>query len=894
MGVATAAVYLGPDPKKPGSFLSVDRGGHVRSMKNNDITYVKPYLVSADACQAFLASDYSQETGSPLIQALRTLEVALEKTRIMLVAAGANDLYSSVMRKGSKTGPKAITTQGAINALHLPAFAGSPTRFMERETTLHLAMHRILMLAPENFIADPLTHRTTGNFTIRTPAEVADFKTVQAWVRSPSLSIPLQVFASKAARAKAWAIAHPPLPPVSSNSELVKVKKEDVGIEWDNNDQMILRILERALGQQRLLQSHPYMILAPEIIKLVDEHFKRLDSPSEDVIPTPESKADESSFALSDRQIINREEVMSFLSEIGVAAPWENWVAQEEEAGLMEWKSKDPRPRLSPSSASTPAPARRPSTINTKSLSPTEFYPIDPHDSVRHDFGQLPVYTIDDPGAAELDDGVSISSCDLLTVTGGPTYWTHIHVADPTALLHPNHEISQVARRRNHSEYFPEQKWSMLPAWFMTGKGMSLGSKIGGVEEKTLTFSMRLDDEANVLETKVQVGIVRNVKRLTYGAVDKVLGYIPPTAGHLITLNKPLSSSNGKYQPPMQRMTDDKDLLVDTKAVTDLSTLHRLSAALERKRAEGGALFWSFSSSSVSVSPRIQHINLAIDPTSPTFYSTSPNIALQLPSQQALGGSSPASTLVAEFMVLANRTAAQFCVEHNLPVPYRSQRRPAGVENALEEVMALRSSNGQIDAIEILKRGITFTAASDGIAPLPHWPMGIQDQFGYVKATSPLRRYSDMILHWQIKSILLPTSSATSPPFTKSAVINLIKETESVTRARGRIDRHAVTFWTLYLLREKLNQMVNPSKATIEDSETDEILRNLNGLVLDKPIFSLFTANWVSSVHIVELGIRAYLFTQSEEEMAAIGSVVPVKFREIQLSGRSRAVVVLR
>jgi hypothetical protein len=87
------------------------------------------------------------------------------------------------------------------------------------------------------------------------------------------------------------------------------------------------------------------------------------------------------------------------------------------------------------------------SLIRSRVLFPQEIlsdsiYSRDPVESMRRDFGDIPVYVIDSPTAHELDDGISIEE----TPDG---VWVHAHIADPSHLIPPNHPLSilsQVSR----------------------------------------------------------------------------------------------------------------------------------------------------------------------------------------------------------------------------------------------------------------------------------------------------------------------------------------------------------------------------------------------------------------------------------------------------------------
>lgn len=96
--------------------------------------------------------------------------------------------------------------------------------------------------------------------------------------------------------------------------------------------------------------------------------------------------------------------------------------------------------------------------------------------------------------------------------------------------------------------------------------------------------------------------------------------------------------------------------------------------------------------------------------------------------------------VVSEFMLLAGETAAIFCSENKIAIPYASQLPPDSKgqpENDLASMFVWRRK---------FKRGETR------YSPEPHSGLGLSS---YTRATSPLRRYTDLVVNQQIRSFLL-------------------------------------------------------------------------------------------------------------------------------------------
>jgi exoribonuclease-2 len=104
---------------------------------------------------------------------------------------------------------------------------------------------------------------------------------------------------------------------------------------------------------------------------------------------------------------------------------------------------------------------------------------------------------------------------------------------------------------------------------------------------------------------------------------------------------------------------------------------------------------------------------------------------------------SPEHKMVSEWMIAANHAAARFCAEHALPCIYRVQESGGAREN--EE-----GSEGVNN----------FARPQSSLEMAPHRDLGID---GYAQITSPLRRYSDLLVQRQIVAFLQNGAPVYSP-----------------------------------------------------------------------------------------------------------------------------------
>ncbi|MFZ3047403.1 MAG: RNB domain-containing ribonuclease [Desulfatirhabdiaceae bacterium] len=149
---------------------------------------------------------------------------------------------------------------------------------------------------------------------------------------------------------------------------------------------------------------------------------------------------------------------------------------------------------------------------------------------------------------------------------------------------------------------------------------------------------------------------------------------------------------------------------------------------------------------------------------------------------------SPGRMLVAEMMILANWTMAQFLSEHRIPAIYRSQPNPRdrlyrGNEGSLFQNYMQR---------KLLSR---FIIRSD---PEKHSGLGLN---AYVTATSPIRKYYDLITQRQIRSVL-----GLEAPYSKAEIDRLIQVLQEPMSRVSKTQYHRNRYWILKYLESRIGQ----------------------------------------------------------------------------------------
>lgn len=140
--------------------------------------------------------------------------------------------------------------------------------------------------------------------------------------------------------------------------------------------------------------------------------------------------------------------------------------------------------------------------------------------------------------------------------------------------------------------------------------------------------------------------------------------------------------------------------------------------------------------------------------------------------------------LVREAMLMTGEAVARYAQANALAVPF-------SVQDAPEEVLDLTS--GDLSVMFAQRR--LFKPSQHKSAPAPHSGLGLD---AYVQATSPLRRYSDLLTHQQLRAHLhgRPTLDA-------QAVLTRMAEATNSVIAIRRAERMSNTHWKLVALLQQ-------------------------------------------------------------------------------------------
>jgi len=142
---------------------------------------------------------------------------------------------------------------------------------------------------------------------------------------------------------------------------------------------------------------------------------------------------------------------------------------------------------------------------------------------------------------------------------------------------------------------------------------------------------------------------------------------------------------------------------------------------------------------------------------------------------------------VAEFMILAGEAAARFAAEKQVPVLYRVQKPgdPIEVDHLPE------------GPVREFGKIVSMTRSGLSVESGPHAGLGMSS---YVQATSPIRRYGDLVVHRQLKA----AAAGEPAPYTAEDLAVVAAELDPLNGQAAKMERNADRYWvTEWIARQK-------------------------------------------------------------------------------------------
>ncbi|HZZ19534.1 MAG TPA: RNB domain-containing ribonuclease [Opitutaceae bacterium] len=349
----------------------------------------------------------------------------------------------------------------------------------------------------------------------------------------------------------------------------------------------------------------------------------------------------------------------------------------------------------------------------------------------RLDYRKLPVFTIDPDDAKDFDDALSIEDVGHGNVRVG------IHIADVSSYVKQGTAIDREARTRGNSTYLVGTVIPMLPEKLSNGLCSLVEAQDRLCKAVFLTFS----PDNRIKETQYANTVIRSRKRLTYKQAYALL--FEDNLEKIRAMPVPPKHQTGSTGRALRDLEDWE--LEDLQAW--IRALWRIASSMRRDRMAHGSLDLDMPETKIFVDPQ--------------GYADRLERIEQDESHQ----------LIEEFMLAANEAVARLTRTQKLPSLYRVHDEPDAeklsdyrqfVATFGIKVGDLTKREEVVKLLKILKthpQGYTlrtqflrslkkacYMASPDG-----HYGLHKKD---YTHFTSPIRRYSDLVVHQVLQSYL--------------------------------------------------------------------------------------------------------------------------------------------
>ncbi|MDD3995200.1 MAG: ribonuclease R [Bacilli bacterium] len=327
----------------------------------------------------------------------------------------------------------------------------------------------------------------------------------------------------------------------------------------------------------------------------------------------------------------------------------------------------------------------------------------------RKDLRNDAIFTIDGDDAKDFDDAVSIKILD------NGNYKLGVHIADVSNYVKPDSKLNEEAFNRGNSVYLIDRVIPMLPHKLSNG----ICSLNEGVDRLTVTCDMEIDTKGKIINYDIYESVINSKKRMTYKEVNRIL-------------------ENNEFISGYESFIDS------------LNKMFELSKIIRKSKIQKGYIDFDIDEPYIEVDEAGKPIEIKVR-------------------DRGVG-----EKLIEDFMIITNETIASYVFWLKYPFIYRVHGIPKEekIENFLSLIRSLghtiKGSTKNItpkfiqQVLDSLKESDDFEIISSlGLRSMQkavYSPENI-GHFGlaseiYTHFTSPIRRYSDLVIHSLLKGYL--------------------------------------------------------------------------------------------------------------------------------------------
>jgi len=411
--------------------------------------------------------------------------------------------------------------------------------------------------------------------------------------------------------------------------------------------------------------------------------------------------------------------------------------------------------------------------------------------------------TIDDASTKDIDDAFSIQT----RPEGG--WKVSVCIACPAAQWPFKSPLDKAIFQRTSSIYLPEATYHMMPELLATDAFSLLQNK----DRLAIIYHCEVDAEGSLVHCEMETATVSVTHNLVYEACEHILNEHTGISKHN-TSNNTNSDNDFSESDFLKEDFSDEDILnnsisnseipnEDSNTLANIENPQDLANAKEHKEM----IVLAHELAKCRLAYRIRQGAVVLVKEEPIFYLDTDithmsmqddRIANETPNESAdvkvlLQESSyatQAQLLVSELMILTNASLAEFAVSHSIPLLFRTQ-----------DIAIPKEYAGIWESPQDIARVIrTLGAARIEIVAKPHAGMALK---AYSPATSPLRRYADLVNEAQILNFL----HHEKPYWDASELADLLTRFQFYADAVGQVQRSRPRYWKLLYFKQQAKIM---------------------------------------------------------------------------------------
>lgn len=452
--------------------------------------------------------------------------------------------------------------------------------------------------------------------------------------------------------------------------------------------------------------------------------------------------------------------------------------------------------------------------------------------NLRLDLRKESTFTIDSEDAKDLDDAISIKKL--------PYGWElGVHIADVSYYINENTSLDQEAYSRGTSIYLADRVIPMIP------EPISNGACSLNAGEDKLTFSaiINLNDKGEILSYKFVDSVINSKIKGVYSEINRIFN------------DKNCIDLQNKYSCVI-------DSIYLAKNLSDiLSENTKIRGAIE------------------------------ISSDEPKFTINENGVCTNVETRkQGL-----AENIIENFMITANRAAAQYAKQRKIPFIYRTHSKPENkkieILSKIADILGINSRKIRpgidpreiselleplkgLPSYKIISRQIlqTMSKAQYTSEPLGHFGLSLED---YCHFTSPIRRYPDICVHRILKSLQNGKIYKTSSKKCLNTINRISKQSTSCEIQAMKIERDT----NKYYMAEFMSKNIGTTYTGIIHGI------NTKGIFVDleNSISGFLDISYYKDYNFIFDGFTCY-FDPHKNKKLSVGDSIKVKVISVNIS----------